>query len=503
MNKKIKRIVAMSLSLTAFSAASPAKYFKFINLSEFAYASSDDDDTIDAAAIEASYLDDLEISDGSISFTEKQTDYTVKIDENTESIVVKAQAKDSSDEIKINDELVTLDSNNVAEKPIKLNEGRNLIRIKLVTDDYGLRIYNLVVNRGSADTSSSSDSTNTPYLNDIVLSDGDLSFSKNKTSYDVNVNSSINEIRIAAQPEDDNYEVKIDGVRVEKDEDYRRTVQLSNGNNSIPIDLEDNEGNQETYTLNINRGGTSESNTSEVIDNTQDPIYLDDIVIQDGDVPLNFKPKVTSYAVDVKDDCENILLKAKPEYDDIVRIDGSNDQSPYVRRINLNECKNVITKVINNSNTYDRGDKDFEERTYTLTVYRGTSQGTSGQGTGQAESQQNSGQKNTVPDVKVNQWINVNGKWQYNDAMGNPLKNTLYFDRNYGKSYYFKDDGTMATGWITYNGNWYYLDNSGAMATGWIKDTNGSWYYLYSNGIMAVNTTIGGYKIGSNGAWIN
>ena len=54
----------------------------------------------------------------------------------------------------------------------------------------------------------------------------------------------------------------------------------------------------------------------------------------------------------------------------------------------------------------------------------------------------------------------------------------------------------MATGWITYNGNWYYLDNSGAMKTGWIRDTNGNWYYLYSSGVMAANTTIDGYKIG-------
>ena len=41
------------------------------------------------------------------------------------------------------------------------------------------------------------------------------------------------------------------------------------------------------------------------------------------------------------------------------------------------------------------------------------------------------------------------------------------------------------------------------MMTGWIKDANGKWYYLYSTGVMASNTTISGYKIGSNGAWIN
>jgi glucan-binding YG repeat protein len=36
---------------------------------------------------------------------------------------------------------------------------------------------------------------------------------------------------------------------------------------------------------------------------------------------------------------------------------------------------------------------------------------------------------------------------------------------------------------------------------GW-KQTNGVWYYLNSDGAMASNTTIEGYTVDSNGAWI-
>jgi glucan-binding YG repeat protein len=493
MNKKIKRIIAMTLIATAFSIISPVKYLKFAN-SNIAYASSDDDDE---EAIRNSYLDDLDISEGSISFSEKKTDYTVKVDKDTESIIVKAKAKDKDDEIKIDGDDVALDNDNVATSdPIKLDKGRNLIRIKVVTDDYGLRIYNLVVNRGSASSSDSDDSDGV-YLDNIALSDGDLAFEKDKTSYNVNVNSSIDEIRITAEPEYNDYEVKIGGIRVDEDEDYRRTVKLTNGNNTILIDLEDNEGNEQTYTININRGGTSEVSASEVVDNTQDPIYLDDIVIQDGNVPLNFKPKVTSYAVDVKDSWDNIIIKAKPEYDDVVRINGSTCESPYVRRVYLNEGKNVITIKVNNSNSYDKDDDEYKERIYTLTVYRGTSEGTS-----QSTNAENNEQSNSTG-IKANQWINNNGKWQYNDSTGKSLKNTWYFDKNYGKNYYFREDGTMATGWIEYNGRWYYLDNTGAMVTGWYRDTNGKWYYLYSTGAMATNTTINGYKLGTNGDWIH
>lgn len=69
--------------------------------------------------------------------------------------------------------------------------------------------------------------------------------------------------------------------------------------------------------------------------------------------------------------------------------------------------------------------------------------------------------------------------------------------------YYFKDNsGNIQKGWVQDKGNWYYLDpTSGAMRTGWIQD-GGKWYYCWSNGQMASNTTVGGYKLGSNGAWV-
>lgn len=68
--------------------------------------------------------------------------------------------------------------------------------------------------------------------------------------------------------------------------------------------------------------------------------------------------------------------------------------------------------------------------------------------------------------------------------------------------YYLNNEGIMQTGWVEDNYKWYYLNNSGVMQTGWLKDIDGRWYYLYENGSMATNTVIDGYLIGSNGAWI-
>lgn len=78
-------------------------------------------------------------------------------------------------------------------------------------------------------------------------------------------------------------------------------------------------------------------------------------------------------------------------------------------------------------------------------------------------------------------WIkNSDGTWSYYHN-GNLYKNTwLHLNRQ----------------------NWYFFKEDGTMATGWIKDSS-YWYYLYSDGSMASNTVIDGYKLNSSGQWID
>jgi hypothetical protein len=91
-----------------------------------------------------------------------------------------------------------------------------------------------------------------------------------------------------------------------------------------------------------------------------------------------------------------------------------------------------------------------------------------------------------------------NGTWTYNKADGTKATGWL---KDGSTWYYLKADGTMATGWVQDGSIWYYLNASGAMKTGWLND-NGTWYYLNASGAMLANTTVDGYKLGSNGAWI-
>ena len=95
-------------------------------------------------------------------------------------------------------------------------------------------------------------------------------------------------------------------------------------------------------------------------------------------------------------------------------------------------------------------------------------------------------------------WKKINGSWYYFKSDGSKATEWL---KDGSTWYYLKSSGEMQTGWLKENGMWYYLDDSGAMKTGWYQ-VSGKWYYSYSSGALAVNTTVDGYRVKSNGEWI-
>lgn len=95
-------------------------------------------------------------------------------------------------------------------------------------------------------------------------------------------------------------------------------------------------------------------------------------------------------------------------------------------------------------------------------------------------------------------WKHLGGVWYYLNPSGDMATGWKYTD---GAWYYLENSGAMAVDWKYTGGKWYYLNPSGDMVTDW-KLVRGKWYYLYSDGSMAWNTTIGGYRLGSDGAWI-
>lgn len=92
-------------------------------------------------------------------------------------------------------------------------------------------------------------------------------------------------------------------------------------------------------------------------------------------------------------------------------------------------------------------------------------------------------------------WRVINGKWYYlNPADGRML--TGFYKDATGQLFYSDGSGAMlsTTGWYLMNGTWYWVNGNGSLATGWIN-VGGTWYYMGENGAMKT----GWYQV--KGAW--
>ena len=343
-------------------------------------------------------------------------------------------------------------------------------------------------------------------LENISLSKGDVDFSSDVTSYKVYLNRAVKEIDIKATPEgsDKRVRVTINDESVSSDDSYKDTFKLAVGENVFKIKVENrnDESLSKTYTLTVYRG------IDENGEDIEQDIYLSYLSINNEDIALSKDKKVYDYKVDASVKEARIVIEPDQDYY-TVKFENSTyeDEERIKKTFTLAEGKNEITIKLT-----DGEDDDKKQRTYTLNIYRGVDIPTSS--TSSSSNTSTSGNSSSTEDETTNTSSTSSnttasiensastdqetgiGKWYYSD--GTMATGWVNFGGNW---YYLNDDGTMATGWLSNGGNWYYLGNDGAMKTGWTQ-VNGNWYYLNSDGSMASNTTIDEYKLDSNGVWI-
>ncbi|MCE5221768.1 MAG: cadherin-like beta sandwich domain-containing protein [Clostridium sp.] len=396
MNKNLKKIIAIALVIGTVSAVAPATHANLLTTK--AYASENDETTLDSLQLKSSTGNTIKLYSDSDYSSDSRLDKDDTPDEDT------YYAKTSSS-------TVNIDIDGPSSKYVKVFKG-------------------------------TSDNTKGKSISSDISISGDTTLT----------------------------------VRVYDDEPGS-SVEYDDDNDDANIESE--------YEIKIEYTGSdsSDENSNSTDASDYDDIYLDRLSVNGESITLS--DSKVAYTYNVASDVDEVTIKAVPEDEDedTVTIDGSDvdDSDSYKKSVDLDKGANKFEIEIQ--------DNDDNDRIYTLTINRG---GSSSIGTGTATN---------VSTVKASQWVLVNGRWQYNDATGNPVKNSWFYDRNYGKTYFLQSDGYMATGWFSYNGAWYYLGTDGGMRTGWIMDGS-KYYYLYADGSMACNTIIGGFKVGFDGAWI-
>ena len=355
-----------------------------------------------------------------------------------------------------------------------------------------------------------------PLLSELKISGYDIDFDKEKYSYKIKVDKNVDQITVRAKPEDSANIVTVNGDEAKEDDKYKVDVDVKQGENTITIRVKDENHDLKTvYELEVTRGSSDEGE-----DLDEDDIYLDNITLSQG--TIDFSSKITEYTVYVDDRVRYLDIKAKPmdSDEDYVEINGeeAEEDDDYEQTVTLKDGKNKITIRVENSEI---------SKKYILNVYKGVEppkKDTSDEDEVKDDEKNDSSQSENNNDSAQykNKWVSTQGIWIYYDDNGNLLKNQWLDDSNTGKSYFLNENGVMETGWLNYNGKWYYLnedgskhtgwkflmgvwyhmDGQGVMNTGWFRDSDGKWYYLSDNGAMLTNTTIGGYKLGSDGVWI-
>lgn len=440
MNKNIKRIIAMSLAIGGISSAMPVADVNLLTTK--AYASTSDADTLDSLELQ-------DEDDDSIQLYEDD-DYETSIESDEVEEGETYYAETSSYKVHI-DDIDGADEDNV-----RIFKGSSEIAYE-VGDDISL-------------------SSDTTTLKVRIYEDAYDDYD----DYDDANDSDYNEYEIKVQYTGDEESDEED----ENDEDTLDSLELSDGDSdSDSIDLyEDEDYEDEIDSDEVEEGNTYYAKT------TSDEIKIETDGLDDSYIKIFKSTSDSAKGVDPGDSISvsgdktlTVRIYSEEPDSDITYEDDEDVLGEYTIKLEYND------KV---STTTNETEEDSSGVTATTTQTTNDTTATTTASTNVVNT-----------NVVANQWVQVNGKWQYNDSLGRVVKNTWYYDRSLGKNYYLQADGTMATDWLKLSDKWYYLGADGAMKTGW-QLVNGSWYYLDTQGVMAYNTTIGGYKLGASGAWI-
>ena len=274
------------------------------------YTSLDASSTIRIKSTE-NRLSSLSISGGSINFNSDTLNYNVTID--SDSAVISASKIDPNSSINGNIGTVSL---NYGENPFNIN----------VTSELGdVKTYTINVTR--PDNRSKNN-----YLATLVATNTNLSFDKEKTTYDLTTTAT--DTLISATKEDAKSSMMGQFGK----------FNLAYGVNTFKINVVAENGDTKIYTLNITRK-----------DDRSDNNYLKSLSLSKGS--LKFKKETTTYNIEVENDVEKIKVSATLDHNKASFVENFGP-----REVSLNLGNNTVYIKVQN----ERG----ELKTYTININR-------------------------------------------------------------------------------------------------------------------------------------
>jgi len=474
MNKNIKRIIAITLTISAYgviSAITPGTYLDITSKTVYAASYSPNDGELKSLTLKSIGGETLNLRDGyngsDVKISEDK-EYYAKLTDDSDGIKITSKVEGEDYIVKIfTSDNLDATAYDPGDK-ILLGKGDATIYVRTYKSESAFRKaknsqhdisvceeeYKINV-RKTTESSYEDTTQDSIYLDKLDLSKGDISFIKEKTTYDIKVDSDVEHINITAKPENSSDRIRINGKLVNSDDKYKETVDLDEGKNEIKIKVTDDKDNQRTYTLNIKRGDSSSNN--------KDNIYLTNLTLSEG--TLEFSKEDTTYDVDLDESISKVTIGAEPEDEGyLLTIDGKEVKSDdnYEKKVSLAKGKNVIKVTV-------KDEIKNQERTYTMTINRGKAEETSTNTNVDASTNTSTKTDTDKSTSKKNGWVETETGWKYNDEKGNTVKNSWLLDKETGLYCYLNEDGLRKIGWFKDKDKWYLLNDKGAMLTGWYK----------------------------------
>ncbi len=259
-------------------------------------------------------LKNITVSEGKIDFDPYKTDYTISVGKNKKTV-------------SINGELANTKASFVdgyGPRKVKLTENSTTVALKVQSERGSIRAYTLTFVKNGKETTSSKNAL----LSSLSLSKAYISFDKNTFEYNTTVENEVDAIDIYALAENGGDSVTLYRYKNGEKETISNTnILLETGYNNIKIEVVNEEGKKNIYSLNILR----KENGLNISSDTQ----LSMLSV-DG-YNINFEPNKYDYEVKIKTE-KTLVIAATPQ---------NNTSEVYIRgNDNLTAFSTVRIKVV-------------------------------------------------------------------------------------------------------------------------------------------------------------